>query len=287
MTKVAVLGLGAMGSRMTKKLLEAGHELFIYNRTPDNAESLETLGAIRAGTPKEAAAQADVVISMVSDDEASREVWLARETGAVQGLRPGSIAIESSTLSLQWINRLNNVITQTKSEFIDAPVAGSRPQAEAGQLVYFVGGSVQALDQAREVLSSMAAAIYYLGPSGSGMLMKLAVNALLGVQVAAFGEILGLVEKRGMEAGRAVEILGELPTTSAALKLIAGQMVQKNYSPQFPIKLVEKDFRYIGDAAERVDAETPISKLVRNIFMHAKHEGFGEDNISAVAQLYT
>ncbi|WP_197722139.1 NAD(P)-dependent oxidoreductase [Sulfuriflexus mobilis] len=287
MTEIAVLGLGAMGSRMARKLIEAGYRVVGYNRTPDNAGILEAEGVHFANSPREAAAQADIVISMVSDDAASRAIWLSPDSGAVHGLRPGSIVIESSTLSLQWIHDLGTVIRQHGAEFLDAPVAGSRPQAEAGQLIYFVGGSEQALERTREVLSTMGATVHHVGPNGSGIMMKLAVNAIFGIQVAAFAEMLGMLEKCGIAIKDTVQILNELPTTSPALKNVANQMAQQAFSPLFPIDLVEKDFRYVLEAAIGAGALVPTSNTVQEVFMNAKLQGYGEDNISGVVQLYT
>src|ERR1700761_3541667 len=141
MTKIAVLGLGAMGSRMAANLLKAGHQVTVWNRTPDVAAALVAAGAKQVLTPREAAMGADFVIAMVRDDEASRTIWLAPETGALAGLAKDAIAIESSTLSPSWVRELGGVVAKKGVAFLEAPVAGSRPQAEAGQLVYLVGGN--------------------------------------------------------------------------------------------------------------------------------------------------
>jgi 3-hydroxyisobutyrate dehydrogenase-like beta-hydroxyacid dehydrogenase len=138
MTKVTVLGLGAMGSRMAANLLKAGHAVTVWNRSP--AKTLVTAGAQLAASPKAAAQGADFVIAMVRDDDASRDLWLSPETGAFAGLSQGAVAIESSTLTANWARTLGEEAKQRGLTFLEAPVAGSRPQAEAAQLVYFVGG---------------------------------------------------------------------------------------------------------------------------------------------------
>lgn len=287
MAKLAVLGLGAMGTRMATKLLDAGHDVFVYNRTPGKAEALQAQGAKFMATPKEAVANADVVISMVTDDDASREVWLGESVGAVHGLRPDTVAIESSTLSLRWVQELGTALKKIGVDFLDAPVAGSRPQAEAAQLIYFVGGEQQILDKVKDILSVMGAAVHYMGPSGAGMMMKFAVNAIFGIQVAAFAEMLNMAETAGIAMEKVVETLGTLPTTSPALKLVSGQMSSKAFAPLFPISLVEKDFRYIKDAAKQLNAEVPATEATWNIFRRAALTGLAADNISGVIQLYT
>lgn len=286
MSKIAILGLGAIGSRMTQNLLKAGHEVFVYNRTAERVKPLETEGAKRVNSPREAAEQADTIISMVTDDDASHAIWLDEETGALGGLDEGSIAIESSTLTPGWVHQLAEKITATGAEFLDAPVVGSRPQAEAGQLTYLVGGSEETLNKVHNILSAMGGAIHYIGPVGSGMVMKLAVNATFGVQVAAFAEILGMVRKSGVDLARAVEVLGGLPTTSPALKMAMGHITSRTFAPLFPINLVEKDFRYVVESSKLVNAPLPTSSAVWDVFAEAKRKGYGDDNISGVAQLF-
>lgn len=286
MSTVAVLGLGAMGVRMAKKLLETGHDVVVYNRTGERARALEAEGATRAESPREAAARSEFVISMVTDDDASRAVWLDANTGAIGGLREGAVAIESSTLTPAWVRELADTAAARGAGFLDAPVVGSRPQAEAGQLIYCVGGAAETLAKAREALSAMGAAIHHIGPVGAGIAMKLAVNALFGIQVAALGEMLGMVGKSGIDVKQAVAVLGTLPTTSPALKAVAGQMTARSYAPLFPIHLVEKDFRYITEAAAQVNARVPTSAAVREVYARALREGYGDDNISGIAQLF-
>ncbi|MGL4231401.1 MAG: NAD(P)-dependent oxidoreductase, partial [Casimicrobium sp.] len=163
MKTIAFLGLGAMGSRMAKRLLDVGYRVRVWNRTPDKAAALAAEGAIVAATPREAAHEADIVISMVFDDAASRAVWLDEANGAIHSLNANTIAIESSTLSTAWIKTLANAIEKTGASFIDAPVAGSRPQADAGQLIFMVGGETQAVDAARDVFSAMGGALHHVG----------------------------------------------------------------------------------------------------------------------------
>lgn len=286
MAKIAVLGLGAMGSRMAHNLLSAGHTLSVFNRTQTRAQALIEAGATWASTPKQAASQAEIIISMVTDDDASRQVWLGAETGAVHGLRPDSIAIESSTLTLPWTQELAKRISSSGASFLDAPVVGSRPQAEAGQLVYLVGGDMSAFERVKPVLSVMGGRTEHIGPAGQGMVMKLVVNALFGIQVAALAELLGLIRSTGVSEARAVEVLGELPVTSPAARIAATQMLARNFTPLFPIDLVEKDFRYVTESAGESRADLPITQSVQAIYARAKADGYGADHISGVAKLF-
>jgi 3-hydroxyisobutyrate dehydrogenase len=283
MTTVAVLGLGAMGARMATRLLQAGHAVTVWNRPPGRAAALVEAGAKVAATPRAAAAQAQLVVSMVRDDEASRAVWLAEGSGALAGMAPDSLALESSTLSLPWVRALAQRAAQQRVGFLDAPVAGSRPQAEAGQLSYFVGGDPALLERARPVLLAMGAAVHHAGPTGAGAAVKLAVNALLAVQVTALAELLAMLRSCGLEPARAVELLAATPVCGPAAKVAAGSMVASAFAPAFPVELVEKDLGYLLEAAQ---AGAPLAQAARAVFAAARAKGLGGQHLTVVSQLY-
>lgn len=285
MKNITILGTGAMGSRMVANLLEAGYNVTVYNRTQKHALLLEQSGAIISPSPSHAVKNADIVISMLRDDDASRAVWLDKKNGAMLGLNEKTIAIECSTLSWGFCQELAKHITERRAEFLDAPVVGSRPQTEAHQLIHLVGGDVQALERAREVLNVSATAIVHIGSTGSGMRMKLAVNAIFGIQVAALGEMLCALDKAGITKETAVGILNELPVTSPALKGIGMLMVAGNHAPLFPIDLVEKDFGYVQSFVEDAGVAPIVTASARRAYQKAIGKGFAADNISGVIQL--
>ncbi len=284
--KIAVFGLGAMGSRMAKRLVEAGHAVTVYNRSVGPAEALADLGVSVAPTPRAAAEGAEMVIAMLTDDDASRAVWTDPETGALAGLSAGAIAIESSTLTPGWARDLARAIDSRDAAFIDAPVAGSRPQAEAGQLIYLVGGEDGAVERARPVLQIMGGAIHHVGPVSHGAVLKLVVNALFGIQVASVAELIGFLEASGLDAEKAIGLLGETPVMSPAAKGVAGQMLAGNFAPMFPIDLVAKDFRYAVDAASGAGADLPLAHSTGDVYRMAAERGYGGDNVAGVVQLY-
>jgi 3-hydroxyisobutyrate dehydrogenase len=192
--RIAVLGLGAMGSRMAARLLGAGHQVSVYNRSAGPAHDLVAAGAVAGKTPRAAAEGAEIVIAMVRDNEASRAIWCDEQDGALRGFGAGAIAIESSTLTPGWVRELGAEVQQAGARFLDAPVVGSRPQADAGQLIHLVGGDADIFDRAKGVLSALGGAAHHVGPVGAGARLKLAVNALFGVQVAALAELLALLK---------------------------------------------------------------------------------------------
>jgi 3-hydroxyisobutyrate dehydrogenase len=284
---VAVIGLGAMGSRLAHNLLNAGYSVIVHNRTIEKAQSLVDRGATFVPTPRAAAEQSDVVLSMVTDDEISRQVWLAAETGAILGLTPDKIAIEMSTLTVDWIQELGAAIAQSGAGFLDAPVVGSRPQAEVGKLISLVGGQAETLTQAGSILTAAGVAtLHHVGSVGQGMTMKLAVNALFGIQVAALAELLGLLSKNGISPEKAMECLGDLPVLSLAAKGAGSLMVSQNHAPLFPIDLVEKDLRYVTQTAKSLEATIPTTDAVIDIYRTTIAQGHGSENITGVVQLF-
>ncbi|MEM7436176.1 MAG: NAD(P)-dependent oxidoreductase [Myxococcota bacterium] len=286
MATVAILGLGAMGSRMATRLVEAGHGLRVYNRSSNRADALAARGATVATSPRHAARGADVVISVVTDDRASRDIWLHPETGALPALRPGTVAVESSTLTPTWVRELANQMADHRISLLDAPVVGSRPQAEAGKLIHLVGGDATALERVREVLSCMSVATHHLGEPGTGTVAKLVVNGLFGIQVAAVAELLGMAAQQGLDLARTVEVLGATPVVSPALTGAMASIRAEQFQALFPIDLVEKDFRYILSTSEDQDSRLPTASAVHAVFAKAQHAGFGGDNITGVAQLF-
>lgn len=287
MNRVAILGVGAMGSRLAQNLLNTNLPVVVYSRTPENAAPLVEQGAIYADTPRAAVAEANIVISMVTDDLASQAVWLSPETGAFTSLQPGAIAIESSTLTVDWMRELATTLESQGVSVLDAPVVGSRPQADSGKLIYLVGGKTEALSQVESVLRAAGGAtIHHLGDTGKGMAMKLAVNALFAMQVAALAEILTALEQQGLTRADALACLGQLPVISPAAQMAGGLMLADNHAPLFPIHLVEKDLRYVIATAKAVGASMPVSTNVCDIFQAAIARGYGHDNITGIIKLF-
>jgi 3-hydroxyisobutyrate dehydrogenase-like beta-hydroxyacid dehydrogenase len=274
-----------MGTRMARNLLDAGHAVTVYNRSDGPAEALVEAGAARAATPRAAAVASTLVVAMVTDDAASRAVWLGDE-GAVCGLCEGAVAAESSTLTPAWVRSLGDAVAEAGATLVDAPVLGTRPQAEAGELAYLVGGPPEAVTRLRPVTDVLGAAVHHMGPLGHGAATKLAVNAFFGIQAAALGELLGLLRAAGVDEDAAAETLASLPVTSPKAKVLLRLMHERDFAPMFPIDLVAKDFRYACEVAEAAGAEVPTTDAVRAVFARAQAEGFGADNITGVARLF-
>jgi 3-hydroxyisobutyrate dehydrogenase len=280
---VAILGLGTMGSGMAANLLKAGFPLSVYNRTRTKAQLLIDAGARSASTPAEAVKDASVIISMLADDTASREVWLG-ENGALAAAKKTAILIESSTVSPAWIAELANQAEQRGLDLLDAPVTGSRTQAEAGQLSFLVGGKDTTLEAATPVLQAMSKEIVHLGPIGSGAKMKLINNFLCGVQVASFAEGLIWIERSGLDREKALSILKTGAPGSPLLGAISARMVSQNYTVNFLLKLMTKDLLYAQNEAELSNVDLKTAEVARSLFAAAIDQGFGDQDMSSVIE---
>ena len=283
MKKLAILGMGAMGSRMAARLVDAGYEVVVYNRNPARAQPLVALGAKLATTPRAAAEGADLVLTMLTDKDASRAVWLDEQAGAAQALSDGAVAIESSTLTPDHVATIGEAVTAHGAQFLDAPVVGTRPHAEGGNLVFLVGGDGEVLSRVAEPLSKMGKT-KHVGAVGAGTRLKLCVNTLFGIQVAAYAEIFGLLRKAG--AADSIDVLKSLPITSPVMTRVIDLMTAKSFSPNFPIELVAKDFSYACEAAATFGAAVPTAEAARDVFRSAVERGLGGDDISGIAQAY-
>ncbi|HTB96293.1 MAG TPA: NAD(P)-dependent oxidoreductase [Terracidiphilus sp.] len=280
---VALLGLGTMGGGMAENLLKAGFSLAVYNRTRAKAEVFAQLGARVATTPADAASGAQVILSMLADDDASRATWTGKE-GALEAAGDGAVLIEASTVSPAWIGELSELAKARGLELLDAPVTGSRVQAEDGQLTFLVGGSEEALGKAVAVLKAMSKDVVYLGQTGSGAKMKLLNNFLCGVQVASLAEGLAWLERSGLDREKALQVLKNGAPGSPLLGAISARMVNHDYTVNFLLKLMAKDLAYARAEAERSGVVLTTASNAHKIFEHAALEGHSEEDMSAVVE---
>jgi len=273
-----------MGAGMARRLLKAGYEVTVYNRTRERAESLGADGARVAASPKQAAEHADMVIAMLADDNASRAAWTG-EAGALSGARPGTVLMDSSTLSVDWVRELAAAAAARGCPFIEAPVTGSKPQAEAGELLFLAGGEPQTLDAARPVLATMSRAIVHLGPIGSGSTMKLVNNFLSGVEAAALAEALAVIENSGLNRDAAFDILANGAPGSPLVKGVGKRMMARDYRVNFALHLMLKDLTYAVAEGARNGVVLTMGQTARDKFHEAASAGFGDKDFAAVAEL--
>jgi 3-hydroxyisobutyrate dehydrogenase len=280
---VGFIGLGLMGSRMAGRLLDAGFPLIVYNRTAEKAKPLLNRGATLAKTPGDVAAQSDFVISMLTNDEAALGVAFGEE-GTLAHARPGSVLIEMSTVSPATTRAIANMAKKSGLDALDAPVSGSTPQAEAGKLMIFVGGDPAISEKAMPLLATLGQPAH-LGPSGAGSMMKLVVNALLGIGITALAEVTDLALKAGLDPNRFFDTLAQTAVVTPAQKLKIPNLRAGQFPTQCPLRLMHKDMGLVLSESAVALASMPLSAAAAQQITAAMAAGLGDQDMSAVAAL--
>ena len=282
MAKIAFLGAGMMGQAMIRNFLGAGHQVTVYNRTLDKARPLEKLGAMLAATPREAAADAEVIMSSLINDEASQACWSGPDGALNARFKAGAYAIECSTVSLDWVAKLDEQARARGLKFLDCPVAGRPDVAEAGQLKVFAGGSPQDVDALRPVLAAISKAVMRVGAVGTGIKFKLIYNLMGAIQVAACAEGMYACEAAGIDLATAAEGFSTGATGSPHVKRHAAYMAEnKHENPvQFSGANRIKDMSYGIRLVENVGAQSVIGHAARSVFQQMVEHGMGDLNDS-------
>ncbi len=279
-SKIAFLGLGIMGNGMARRLAGAGFDVCVYNRNPARSAPFSGISRI-ANTPAEAAEDADLIISMVSDDTAARSLWLG-ETGTLSVAKPGTICIESSTISLDWIKDWGAAAAEKNCVCLDAPVTGSKLAAEDGQLGFMIGGEAKDVERARPALEAMSRSITHLGPLGSGCTFKLINNFVCGVQMAALAEAVAMIDQSSLNREQAIETLINASPGSPLLKLVGPRMSKGDYTPNFVVRLMAKDLTYAVAEAGRMGLDLKTGRTALAEFAATTEAGFGDEDVAAI-----
>ena len=278
--KLGFIGLGNMGSRIAQRLLDHGYQLEVYDRDPARGEAIAARGATVAKSIFELARAADVVLSCLTNDEAVRSVYTSAE-GVIAGARPGTVVLEMSTISPESSRELHSLGARGGIEMLDVAISGSTPAAEQGTLTLLAGGSEDLFRAAEPIFQSVAKQYFLLGGPGSGTAMKLVVNTLLGLGMQAIAEAVVLGEKTGLDRKRLLEVLSKTAVVASAHVGKLASVAVNDYRPQFPLRLMNKDFDLILRAAARAQVPMPATEAA----FHVNSEelaGSEEEDFSAV-----
>ena len=277
MTAIAVLGLGAMGTAIAHRLLGAGHELSVWNRTPGRDVELVAAGGRRAGSPADAVRRAEVVITMVTDPPALEHILLGTD-GAASAIPREATLIDMSTVGptaiASVVERLGPVAV------LDAPVLGSVPSVESGTLVILVGGERAVFDQRAELLSLLGTPIY-VGPSGSGAWLKLVNNAASIATLVAMGELLALTDRAGLGIDAVLQSLEAGPLASLVERW-RPRLRGEDQSSYFRLALARKDLALVFNEAVREGTELSVAETAANRCDEAIEYGLGDDDFGAI-----
>jgi 3-hydroxyisobutyrate dehydrogenase-like beta-hydroxyacid dehydrogenase len=282
--RVAIVGTGRMGSAMARAIAAGGADLVLHNRTRDRSSALaDELGASVAESPAEAAAGADVAITMLADGEAVRASWDGPE-GLVAGAHRGGVLVDCSTVPPDTLEPFEPAVRERGSGILDAPVSGSTKLAESGQLTIMAGGEAADLERARAALELVARQITHVGPLGSGAALKLATNALIFALNNSVGEALVLAERAGIERAVAYDVFASSAAGAPYIGYKRDAFVEPEDTPvAFSFALAEKDLRLIVDLADRLGVPIPQARINQRIIGEASARLGGDRDASAVA----
>ena len=276
--RVAFLGLGIMGRPMAANLVKAGHEVTTWNRSAGK----EVPGARAAATPREAAEGAEVVWICVSDTAAVEQV-LFGENGAAEALQPGMIVADSSTISPTETREFARRVAERGAEYVDAPVTGSKAGAESGQLIFMAGGSEQALEKLKPLWSAMGKNLFRMGEVSMGQAAKLGMNLMIALMYEGFAEALALTGKLGVKPDALMPLIQASMVRSGVIDYKAPFVLRRDFSPNFPLRLMHKDIQLMLEAAKEHRVKLPGLETVAEIYEIAAEEG--QDDLDYAATL--
>jgi 3-hydroxyisobutyrate dehydrogenase-like beta-hydroxyacid dehydrogenase len=274
--KVAFLGLGIMGRPMAANLASAGHEVTVWNRTPGK----EVEGARTVSSPAEASKGAEVVWICVSDTKAVENVLFGSQ-GVAESLTAGMTVVDSSTIAPSATRNFAERVKAAGAHYVDAPVTGSKAGAESGTLIFIVGGEEAAIDTLKPLFAAMGKKIFRMGETGKGHVAKLVMNLQIAMIYEGFAEALTLGTKLGVDAEMLIPLINASMVKSGVVEYKAPFILQRDFSPNFPLRLMHKDILLALDAAREARVKLPALKTVEEIYDLASEEGIGDMDYSA------
>jgi 3-hydroxyisobutyrate dehydrogenase len=287
MSRVAFIGLGRMGRGMAGRLVAAGHDVVVHNRTRDKAAELLTAGARWADSPAEAVAGVEAVLVMVSDDEASRSVWLGADGVLAGEPAPDALAVECSTLSHDWVLELAAAATARHLRYLDAPVTGLPDAAAAGQLTLLVGGEPADVAAAEPLLRELSVDRVHFGPVGAGTAYKLVINLMGAVQIAAAAEGMAMAERAGLDLGLVAATIAGGQAASPQVVRNTRRMVAGDHGSDvvFSGHLRRKDAAYGVRLAETLGIGAPFGRVALDGLDALVAAGLGDQNESSIIEV--
>lgn len=285
MKKIGFIGLGTMGAPMASNLLKQNYKVTVYNRTTEKCLPLAEQGAATAPTPREAAKGADVVITMVSNDDSIRDIFYG-DNGILSSLTEGMTVIDCSTISPNLVKEIAAEVTSYGASFLDAPVTGSKPAAIDGSLVFMVGGDANVIEAQADLFDTLGQKVIHMGPNGSGAVAKLAHNTVVGINNLALAEGFAIAAKSGIPADNFLELVKLGSAGSKAAELKGRKIIEGDFSNQFSLGLMLKDLKLASSLTDGIGMPSPMLNLAKSLFQAGAAEGYSEEDLSAVVKCY-
>lgn len=283
--KVGFIGLGIMGKPMSKNLIKAGHELVVMDRNLAAVEELVALGAVSAASPKEVAAKAEIIITMLPNSPHVKEVALG-ENGLVEGARPGSVLIDMSSIAPLASKEICEALAEKGMKMLDAPVSGGEPKAIEGTIAVMVGGNKDLYDKYYELLMAMAASVVYVGEIGAGNIAKLCNQIVVAINIAAVSEAMSLAKKAGVSPDLVYQAIRGGLAGSTVMDAKAPMMMDRKFDPGFRIDLHIKDMNNIIETAHGVGMPLPLSAQLMEMMQAIKIDGCGVEDHASIVKFY-
>jgi 3-hydroxyisobutyrate dehydrogenase len=279
--RIGFIGLGIMGRPMAQNLLKAGFQVTVYNRTKPPVDLLASSGAASASSPKAVAERSDLVITMVTDSEAVKEVVLGRG-GVIEGAHRGLVLIDMSTISPSVTRSVSASLAAKGVRMLDAPVSGGDSGAREGTLTIMVGGDAAVFEECRPVLQVLGKKVVHMGATGAGQLTKLANQILVACNMVGVCECLNFAKRAGLDVPKLIDSLSAGAASSWSLVNLGPKIAKRDFAPGFKVKLLQKDLRYVLEAADEVDAPLPATSLVHGLYTQLEEKGLGDVGTQAL-----
>lgn len=276
--KTGFIGLGIMGSRMAANLQKAGYDLVVYNRSADKADDLVAKGAVLAADPAEVGAQSAIVFTMLSTPDVVRETAQA----FLPAMKPGSTWVDVSTVNPSFSREMSDLAAQHGVRFVDAPVAGSKAPAEAGELLFLAGAKEEALVDVQPHLDVMGKKTLCLGEMGNGANMKMLINLMLAQSITTFSEAIKLGKGMGLDEGLLLNVLTATPVVAPVMGLLKERLLVGNFDVNFPLKWIYKDIMLALDTASEHSVPMKSLEQTEALYKEALDGGLGELDFSAI-----
>jgi 3-hydroxyisobutyrate dehydrogenase-like beta-hydroxyacid dehydrogenase len=282
--KIGFMGLGIMGAAMASNIVRAGYPLAVYNRTAGRAEGLSKLGANVASSAESLAKASDVVIAMVTGPEALENLLWGPQ-GAAQALTKEKVFINMSTVSPRYTRELGQRLAGTGATFIDAPVSGSKKPAEDATLLILAGGSREKIEGLAPLFKTMGKGVVYCGEAGQGSMMKMTNNLLLGVMLEGLSEALNFGKRGGLSMEEMLEVFLGGPLNSPIYQMKVDMLRTNTYPPNFPLKHMTKDLKFLVDTAYETGAPVPVGQMMLHLYRLGVGQGWGDMDVAAIAKV--
>jgi 3-hydroxyisobutyrate dehydrogenase-like beta-hydroxyacid dehydrogenase len=274
--RIAFLGLGIMGRPMAQNLVKAGHELRVWNRSPGKVVD----GATTSPTPKDAAQGAEIVWICVSDTKAVEQVLFGKD-GAAESVKPGTIVVDSSTILPSASLKFAELIRKKGADFVDAPVTGSKVGAESGQLIFIVGARQETFDKLQPLFKAMGKSVVRVGENGKGLAAKLSMNLMIALTYEGFAEALVLAEKQNVDLQALLSLINQSMVRSGVVEYKAPFVIQRDFSANFPLRLMHKDIHLMLEAARNNGVKLPGLETVDKVYQASVKEGHADLDYAA------